>query len=57
MSLEEVADLLQLSPVTIQRQFQRTRENLLKKQGIQLVKIGRGESAEYYVKVDGELVD
>lgn len=57
MKLEEVAELLQLSPSTIKNQFQRTKETLFRKQGINLIKLGRGENAEYYIKVDEQILD
>ena len=57
MKLEEVAELLQLSPNTIKDQFQRTKETLFRKQGIKLIKLGRGENAEYYIKVDEQILD
>ena len=57
MKLEEVAELLQLSPSTIKNQFQRTKETLFRKQRINLIKLGRGENAEYYIKVDEQILD
>ena len=57
MKLEEVAELLQLSPNTIKDQFQRTKETLFRKQGLKLIKLGRGENAEYYIKVDEQILD
>lgn len=56
MTLEEAAFLLKIKPITLKQCFNRTKQTLEKK-GVTLIKIGRGEKAEYYIKVDGELLD
>lgn len=49
MTLEQVAKELNLNPSTIKGHFKRTQETL-KKKGIILTKIGRGEDAQYFLE-------
>lgn len=56
MTLEEAAEMLKIKPITLEKQFKRTRDTLLKR-GISLVKVGRGKDAEYYIKVDEVILD
>lgn len=48
MSLEELCQKYDLSPTTVKTKFKRTQETVLRKYGVQIVKVGRGVSASYY---------
>ena len=48
MSLEELCQKYDLSPTTVKTKFKRTQETVLRKYGVQIVKVGRGASASYY---------
>lgn len=48
MTLEELAQILGKSEITLISSFKRTQENL-KKKGILITKIGRGKNADYQI--------
>lgn len=50
MTLSEVAKKLNLSEHTLKRSFNRTKVSL-ERRGIILIKIGRGENADYQLKI------
>ena len=52
MSLEELCKKYNVSPSSVKTQFKRTQESILKKYGVNIVKIGRGASAEYLESLD-----
>lgn len=48
MSLEELCTKYQVSPSSVKSNFNRTQNALLKKYGVQIIKTGRGKTAQYY---------
>ena len=52
MTLQELCNKYNLSESTVTSKFKRTQESIFKKYGVQIVKIGRGISAEYLETID-----
>ena len=52
MTLKELCSKYNLSESTVTSKFKRTQESILKKYGVQIVKVGRGVAAEYLETID-----
>ena len=52
MTLEELSNKYGVSQNTIKTKFKRTQESILKKYGVNIIKTGRGASAEYFESED-----
>lgn len=52
MSLEELCNKYNISPSSVKTQFKRTQESILKKYGVNIIKMGRGTAAEYLESLD-----
>lgn len=52
MTAEEVCNKYNISKSTLTTKFKRTQESILKKYGVNIVKVGRGAAAEYYESLD-----
>lgn len=52
MSLEELCKKYNLAQSTVLTKFKRTQETILKKYGVNVIKVGRGASAEYLESLD-----
>ena len=52
MSLEELCSKYNIAQSTVLTKFKRTQETILKKYGVNIIKVGRGSSAEYLESLD-----
>ena len=52
MSLEELCKKYNVSQSSVLTKFKRTQESILKKYGVNIIKVGRGASAEYLESLD-----
>lgn len=52
MSLEELCNKYNIAQSTVLTKFKRTQETILKKYGVNIIKVGRGASAEYLESLD-----
>lgn len=53
MTRKQLSEFYQISQSSIQNNWKRTQQMLKKKYGVQIIKLGRGESAHYEFKEDG----
>ena len=52
MSLEELCEKYKVSQSSVLTKFKRTQESILKKYGVNIIKVGRGAAAEYLESLD-----
>jgi len=52
MTIDEICDKYNISKTTLTTKFKRTQENILKKYGVNIIKVGRGAAAEYFESLD-----
>ena len=52
MTLEELCAKYNVSQSSVLTKFKRTQESILKRYGVNIVKMGRGSSAEYLESLD-----
>lgn len=52
MSLEELCNKYNISKSSVLTKFKRTQESILKKYGVNIIKVGRGAAAEYMESLD-----
>lgn len=52
MSLEELCSKYNIAQSSVLTKFKRTQETILKKYGVNIIKVGRGSSAEYLESLD-----
>lgn len=54
MSLEELCTKYSVSRSSVLTKFKRTQEGILKRYGVNIIKVGRGTAAEYLESLDNE---
>ena len=52
MTLEELCNKYKVAASSVTTKFKRTQETILKKYGVNIIKVGRGAAAEYLESLD-----